>query len=146
MLNRPALQVGPTIITNVKPHMKCYREEIFGPVLVCISVSTLDDAISLINANEYGNGAAVFTRSGSTATRFQKDIEAGQIGINVPIPVPLPMFSFTGNKRSIAGGGAHTFYGKPGLQFYTQQKTVTSLWRSEDAINTKASVVMPTQT
>src|SRR5436190_8625912 len=126
--------------------MKCYREEIFGPVLVCLSVPTLDDAISVINANEYGNGAAVFTRSGSTAARFQKDIEAGQIGINVPIPVPLPMFSFTGNKKSIAGGGANTFYGKPGLQFYTQQKTVTSLWRSEDAINTKASVVMPTQT
>ena len=126
--------------------MRCYREEIFGPVLVCLSVSILDDAIAIINANDYGNGAAVFTRSGSTAARFQKDVEAGQIGINVPIPVPLPMFSFTGNKKSVAGGGASTFYGKPGLQFYTQQKTVTSLWRSEDAINTKASVVMPTHT
>jgi malonate-semialdehyde dehydrogenase (acetylating)/methylmalonate-semialdehyde dehydrogenase len=146
MLNLLALQVGPTIVTNVKPHMRCYREEIFGPVLVCLSVPTLDDAIAIINANEYGNGAAVFTRSGSTASRFQKDIEAGQIGINVPIPVPLPMFSFTGNKKSVAGGGANTFYGKPGLQFYTQQKTVTSLWRSEDAINTRVSVVMPTQT
>ncbi|EEH20808.1 methylmalonate-semialdehyde dehydrogenase (acylating) [Paracoccidioides brasiliensis Pb03] len=136
--------VGPTIITNVKPHMRCYKEEIFGPVLVCLEVETIDDAISLINANEYGNGAAVFTCSGPTATKFQRELEAGQIGINVPIPVPLPMFSFTGNKKSIAGGGANTFYGKPGLQFYTQQKTVTSLWRSEDAVNTKASVVMPT--
>ncbi|KKZ63423.1 methylmalonate-semialdehyde dehydrogenase (acylating) [[Emmonsia] crescens] len=136
--------VGPTIITNVKPHMRCYTEEIFGPVLVCLEVETVDDAISLINANEYGNGAAVFTCSGPTATKFQRELEAGQIGINVPIPVPLPMFSFTGNKKSIAGGGASTFYGKPGLQFYTQQKTVTSLWRSEDAVNTKASVVMPT--
>ncbi|GFF27601.1 methylmalonate-semialdehyde dehydrogenase [acylating], mitochondrial [Aspergillus udagawae] len=136
--------VGPTIITNVTPDMKCYKEEIFGPVLVCLNVPTLDDAIDLINKNEYGNGAAVFTCSGSTASRFQKDIEAGQVGINVPIPVPLPMFSFTGNKKSIAGGGANTFYGKPGLQFYTQQKTVTSLWRSEDAISTKAHVVMPT--
>ncbi|KAF4165739.1 hypothetical protein CNMCM6936_007459 [Aspergillus lentulus] len=136
--------VGPTIITNVTPDMKCYREEIFGPVLVCLNVPTLDDAIELINKNEYGNGAAVFTCSGSTASRFQKDIEAGQVGVNVPIPVPLPMFSFTGNKKSIAGGGANTFYGKPGLQFYTQQKTVTSLWRSEDAISTKAHVVMPT--
>ncbi|OJD19633.1 methylmalonate-semialdehyde dehydrogenase (acylating) [Emergomyces pasteurianus Ep9510] len=136
--------VGPTIITNVKPHMRCYTEEIFGPVLVCLEVETVDDAISLINANEYGNGAAVFTCSGPTATKFQRELEAGQIGINVPIPVPLPMFSFTGNKKSIAGGGANTFYGKPGLQFYTQQKTVTSLWRSEDAVNTKASVVMPT--
>ncbi|KAJ5496061.1 Methylmalonate-semialdehyde dehydrogenase [Penicillium diatomitis] len=136
--------VGPTIITNVTPNMRCYKEEIFGPVLVCLNVETLDDAISLINANEYGNGAAIFTRSGSTASKFQKDIEAGQLGINVPIPVPLPMFSFTGNKKSIAGGGANTFYGKPGLQFYTQQKTVTSFWKSEDAISTKASVVMPT--
>ncbi|OAG08754.1 Methylmalonate-semialdehyde dehydrogenase [Paraphaeosphaeria sporulosa] len=136
--------VGPTIIANVKPHMRCYKEEIFGPVLVCLNVDTIDEAIDLINANEYGNGTAIFTRSGSTATRFQKEVEAGQIGINVPIPVPLPMFSFTGNKKSIAGGGANTFYGKPGLQFYTQQKTVTSLWRSEDAVATKASVNMPT--
>ncbi|KAF2707803.1 Methylmalonate-semialdehyde dehydrogenase [Pleomassaria siparia CBS 279.74] len=136
--------VGPTIIANVKPHMKCYTEEIFGPVLVCLNVETLDEAIDLINANEYGNGTAIFTRSGATAGRFQREIEAGQVGINVPIPVPLPMFSFTGNKKSIAGGGANTFYGKPGLQFYTQQKTVTSLWRSEDAVATKASVNMPT--
>ncbi|KAJ5659693.1 Methylmalonate-semialdehyde dehydrogenase [Penicillium longicatenatum] len=136
--------IGPTIITNVTTDMKCYKEEIFGPVLVCVNVDTLDDAINTINANEYGNGAAIFTKSGSTASRFQKDIEAGQLGINVPIPVPLPMFSFTGNKKSIAGGGANTFYGKPGLHFYTQQKTVTSLWKSEDAISTKASVVMPT--
>ncbi|MCJ1226086.1 hypothetical protein MMC12_002735 [Toensbergia leucococca] len=138
--------VGPTLITNVKPHMKCYTEEIFGPVLVCLNVETIDDAIDLINANEYGNGVAIFTRSGSTAARFQKDVEAGQVGINVPIPVPLPMFSFTGNKKSVAGGGSNTFYGKPGLNFYTQTKTVTSLWNSEDAIATKANVNMPTNT
>ncbi|KAF2204177.1 Methylmalonate-semialdehyde dehydrogenase [Delitschia confertaspora ATCC 74209] len=136
--------VGPTIIANVKPHMKCYTEEIFGPVLVCLNVETIDEAIEMINANEYGNGTAIFTRSGATAGKFQREVEAGQVGINVPIPVPLPMFSFTGNKKSIAGGGANTFYGKPGLQFYTQQKTVTSLWRSEDAVATKASVNMPT--
>ncbi|KAL3451054.1 Aldehyde/histidinol dehydrogenase [Aspergillus insuetus] len=136
--------VGPTIITGVTPEMRCYKEEIFGPVLVCLEVPTLDDAIELINKNEYGNGAAIFTCSGPTASRFQKDIEAGQVGVNVPIPVPLPMFSFTGNKKSIAGGGANTFYGKPGLNFYTQQKTVTSLWRAEDAVSTKAHVVMPT--
>lgn len=136
--------VGPTIITNVKPHMRCYKEEIFGPVLVCLNVESLDEAIDLINANEYGNGVAIFTRSGATATAFQKNIEAGQVGINVPIPVPLPMFSFTGNKKSIAGGGASYFYGKPGLQFYTQLKTVTSLWRSEDAISKAADVAMPT--
>lgn len=136
-------QVGPTIITNVTPEMTCYKEEIFGPVLVCLSAPTLDDAINIINTNEYGNGAAIFTRSGSTASQFQKRIEAGQVGINVPIPVPLPMFSFTGNKKSVAGGGANTFYGKPGLQFYTQFKTVTSLWKAEDAVSTKANVVMP---
>ena len=125
--------------------MRCYRDEIFGPVLVCLNVDTLDEAIHLINANEYGNGVAIFTRSGSSATRFQKEIEAGQVGINVPIPVPLPMFSFTGNKKSVAGGGVSTFYGKSGLNFYTQTKTVTSLWRSEDAIAAEASVNMPTQ-
>jgi malonate-semialdehyde dehydrogenase (acetylating) / methylmalonate-semialdehyde dehydrogenase len=124
--------------------MKCYTEEIFGPVLVCLNVPTIDEAISLINANPYGNGAAIFTRSGATATRFQKEVEAGQQGINVPIPVPLPMFSFTGNKKSVAGGGANNFYGKSGINFYTQWKTVTSLWRAEDAIATEKEVAMPT--
>ena len=136
--------VGPTIITNVTTSMKCYTEEIFGPVLVCLSVDTLDEAVDLINANEYGNGVAIFTRSGSTAEAFRRNIEAGQVGINVPIPVPLPMFSFTGNKRSVAGGGANTFYGRPGINFYTQQKTVTALWSSADAISKKADVAMPT--
>jgi malonate-semialdehyde dehydrogenase (acetylating)/methylmalonate-semialdehyde dehydrogenase len=136
--------VGPTVLANVKPNMKCYQEEIFGPVLVCLNVDTLEDAIDLINANKYGNGVAVFTNSGATAARFQRDIEAGQVGINTPIPVPLPMFSFTGNKGSIAGQSGHYFYGKSGLNFYTQLKTVTALWRSEDAIATKASTSMPT--
>ncbi|VUC28645.1 unnamed protein product [Clonostachys rosea] len=136
--------IGPTIITNVTPEMTCYKEEIFGPVLVCLNVETIDDAIELINNNEYGNGTAIFTRSGSTAETFRRNIEAGQIGINVPIPVPLPMFSFTGNKKSIAGGGASTFYGRPGINFYTQLKTVTALWQSADAVAKKASVHMPT--
>ncbi|KLU87776.1 methylmalonate-semialdehyde dehydrogenase [Magnaporthiopsis poae ATCC 64411] len=137
--------VGPTIITGVKPEMRCYREEIFGPVLVCLEVASLDEAVELINSNEYGNGVAIFTRSGPTAESFRRDIQAGQVGINVPIPVPLPMFSFTGNKRSVAGGGASTFYGKPGINFYTQLKTVTALWQSADAIAKKADVAMPTQ-
>ncbi|KAG0133256.1 Aldehyde/histidinol dehydrogenase [Tuber indicum] len=136
--------IAPTIISNVKPHMKCYTEEIFGPVLVCMNVDTFEDAVDLINANKYGNGVAIFTNSGATAARFQRDIEAGQVGINTPIPVPLPMFSFTGNKGSIAGQGGNYFYGKSGLNFYTQLKTVTSLWRSSDAISTKASTAMPT--
>jgi len=137
--------IAPTILSNVTTEMKCYQEEIFGPVLVCLETETLEDAIDLVNRNRYGNGVAIFTNSGSTAARFQRDIEAGQVGINVPIPVPLPMFSFTGNKASIAGGGGNYFYGKAGLNFYTQQKTVTSLWRSEDAECTKAQTVMPTQ-
>ena len=136
--------VSPTIIADVTPDMTCYREEIFGPVLVCLNVDTIDDAIDLINANEYGNGTAIFTRSGATAETFRRNIEAGQVGVNVPIPVPLPMFSFTGNKKSIAGGGASTFYGRPGVNFYTQLKTVTSMWSSADAVAKKASVHMPT--
>ncbi|KAF3919690.1 Omega-crystallin [Dactylellina cionopaga] len=136
--------VGPTILADVTTDMKCYDEEIFGPVLVCLNVDTLEDAIELINRNKYGNGVAVFTQSGATAGKFQKEIEAGQVGINVPIPVPLgTSFSFTGNKASIAGN-ANYFYGRHGLQFYTQLKTVTSLWRAEDAVATRAKTEMPT--
>jgi len=139
-------QIGPTIITNVTPEMNCYKTEIFGPVLVCLKSSDLQSAIDLINANEYGNGVALFTKSGSSAARFQKDVEAGQVGINVPIPVPLPMFSFTGNKKSVAGGGVANFYGKSGINFYTQTKTVTSLWKAEDAVvGGKAGTNIPTQ-
>lgn len=125
--------------------MKCYTDEIFGPVLITLNTPSLPAAISLINDNPYGNGAAIFTRSGSSAAKFQKDINVGQVGVNVPIPVPLPMFSFTGNKASVAGGGASNFYGKPGLSFYTQWKTVTSLWRGEDAVGVEREAVMPTQ-
>ncbi|KAI9765118.1 MAG: hypothetical protein M1840_007825 [Geoglossum simile] len=137
--------IGPTIITNVKPHMKCYTAEIFGPVLITLTTPSLPSAISLINTNPYGNGVAIFTTSGASADYFRQHIEAGQVGINVPIPVPLPMFSFTGNKKSIAGGGVNYFYGKAGVAFYTQTKTVTSLWRSEDAgVGGRAGVNMPT--
>jgi malonate-semialdehyde dehydrogenase (acetylating) / methylmalonate-semialdehyde dehydrogenase len=136
--------IAPTIITGVKPHMKCYKEEIFGPVLLVMESPTLEEAAELINQNEYGNGVAIFTNSGPKANWFQDNIDAGQVGVNVPIPVPLPMFSFTGNKRSVAGGGASTFYGTPGLNFYTQTKTVTSLWKGEKDNEGKA-VNMPTQ-
>ncbi|KAG6069889.1 hypothetical protein E4U16_007303 [Claviceps sp. LM84 group G4] len=136
--------IGPTIIVDATPDMTCYKQEIFGPVLVCLNVETIGGAIELINKNEYGNGVAIFTRSGPTAENFRRNIESGQVGINVPIPVPLPMFSFTGNKKSIAGGGANTFYGKPGINFYTQVKTVTALWQSHDPVAEKAAVHMPT--
>jgi malonate-semialdehyde dehydrogenase (acetylating)/methylmalonate-semialdehyde dehydrogenase len=133
--------LGPTIITGVKPHMRCYKEEIFGPVLVCLEVDTLDEAIQLVNNNPYGNGTCVFTKSGPAARKFTEEIDVGQVGVNVPIPVPLPMFSFTGSRGSIQGD--LNFYGKSGIQFYTQFKTVTSLWRAEDVSDTQAEVSMP---
>lgn len=134
--------VGPTIITNVNPKMECYKEEIFGPVLICLSADTLDDAIKLINNNPYGNGTAIFTNNGATARKFVNEIDVGQVGVNVPIPVPLPMFSFTGSRGSFLGD-LH-FYGKQGIKFYTQTKTVTQLWREGDVSHTKSAVAMPT--
>jgi malonate-semialdehyde dehydrogenase (acetylating) / methylmalonate-semialdehyde dehydrogenase len=134
--------VGPTIISAVNPQMHSYKTEIFGPVLQCITVPTLDEAIELINANPYGNGVALFTNSGAAARKFQNEIDCGQVGINVPIPVPLPMFSFTGSRASIQGD--MNFYGKSGINFFTQVKTVTSLWRADDVIHANPSVNMPT--
>ncbi|CAH0022487.1 unnamed protein product [Clonostachys rhizophaga] len=138
-------QLAPTIITNVQTSMTCYQEEIFGPVLVVLQADSLEAAVELVNKNEYGNGAVVFTSNGTSSQYFQKNIEAGQVGINVPLPVPLPMFSFTGNKRSVAGGGGNYFYGNAGLQFYTQTKTVTSLWRSPTNSTQGPRMSMPTQ-
>ena len=122
--------------------MSCYEEEIFGPVLTIVNVSNLDEAIELINRNKYGNGTAIFTRDGAAARRFEREVEAGQIGINVPVPVPLPMFAWSGNKGSVLGG--HSLYGKLGIEFWTQNKTTTALWRSDDAVGNRADVSMPT--
>lgn len=133
--------VAPTIIDNVTKDMTVYKEEIFGPVLVCLHVDTLQEAIDFINANPWGNGCAIFTRSGSAAHKFENEIECGQVGINVPIPVPLPMFSFTGSKKSFAGD--LNFYGKAGVRFFTQWKTVTSRWKEENEF-TKLSTSFPT--
>ncbi|XP_075233497.1 putative methylmalonate-semialdehyde/malonate-semialdehyde dehydrogenase [acylating], mitochondrial isoform X2 [Lycorma delicatula] len=133
--------IGPTILADVKPGMRCYKEEIFGPVLVCLSADTLDEAISIINNNPYGNGTAIFTNNGATARKFTQEIDCGQVGVNVPIPVPLPMFSFTGSRGSFRGD-SH-FYGKQGVHFYTQVKTVTQLWRETDVTHSKAAVAMP---
>src|SRR5699024_9348984 len=115
------------ILTNVKPGIRAYDEEIFAPVLSVVNVDTFDEAISLVNANKYGNGVSLFTTSGPSAQKFTKNIACGQVGVNVPIPVPLPMFSFTGNKGSFLGD--LNFYGKAGITFLTQPKTITSLWR-----------------
>jgi len=122
--------IGPTILTNVTPDMECYKEEIFGPVLVCVNADTLDDAIRLINKNPYGNGTAIFTKSGAAARKYQHEIDVGQVGVNLPIPVPLPFFSFTGSRGSFVGS-TH-FYGKQGVTFYTQTKTITSMWKEDD--------------
>jgi malonate-semialdehyde dehydrogenase (acetylating)/methylmalonate-semialdehyde dehydrogenase len=123
--------VGPTIFSGVKPGMRIYDEEIFGPVLVILGVETLDDAIALINANPNGNGTAVFTRSGAAARRFQEDIDVGQVGINLPIPVPVPYFSFTGSRASKLGDLGP--YGKQVVAFYTQTKTVIARWFDDAA-------------
>lgn len=133
--------VAPTIIDNVTPEMTCYKEEIFGPVLICVRVNTLQEGIDLINNNAWGNGCAIFTKSGSAARKFQNEIECGQIGINLPIPVPLPMFSFTGNKKSFYGD--LNFYGKNGVRFFTQWKTVTARWK-EDSEFSQLTTAFPT--
>jgi len=130
--------VGPTIITGVKPHMRCYREEIFGPVLVCLEASSLKEAIEVINANRWANGSAIFTTSGASAREFQNRIHAGNVGINVPIPVPLPFFSFTGAKQSMLGD-LH-FYGKEGVQFFTKPKTITANWTPDVAAGVKTAM------
>ncbi|KAI5474154.1 hypothetical protein MNV49_004136 [Pseudohyphozyma bogoriensis] len=133
--------VGPTIL-EADTTMDCYQQEIFGPVLTVVKARDLDHAIEIINTNRYGNGTAIFTQSGATARKFEKNVEAGQIGINVPIPVPLPMFAWSGNKGSILGG--HSLYGKLGVEFWTQHKTTTTMWREEDAISKIATTAMPT--
>ncbi|KAL2634366.1 hypothetical protein R1flu_005845 [Riccia fluitans] len=106
--------VGPTILSDVTPDMECYKQEIFGPVLLCMKAGSLDEAIQIVNNNKYGNGTAIFTQSGAAARLFQHEIDVGQVGINVPIPVPLPFFSFTGWRGSFAGD--LNFYGKAGLK------------------------------
>lgn len=118
--------VGPTVFTGVKPGMRVYEEEIFGPVLCIMQADTLADAIAIINANPNGNGTALFTQSGAAARTFEEDIDVGQIGINVPIPVPVPLFSFTGSRASKLGDLGP--YGKQVIQFYTQTKTITARW------------------
>jgi malonate-semialdehyde dehydrogenase (acetylating)/methylmalonate-semialdehyde dehydrogenase len=122
--------VGPTVFSDVKAEMSIYQEEIFGPVLCCMVVDSLEDAIKLVNANPYGNGTSIFTASGAAARKYQSDIEVGQVGINVPIPVPLPFFSFTGWKNSFYGD-LHA-YGKQAVRFYTETKTITARWLDDD--------------
>ena len=118
--------LGTCLLDDVKPGMRCYEDEIFGPVLSVIRVRTYDEAVRLVNENAYGNGTAIFTRDGGVARQFQFEVEAGMVGINVPIPVPMSYYSFGGWKASLFGD-LH-MYGPEGVQFYTRAKVVTSRW------------------
>ncbi|GEM00160.1 CoA-acylating methylmalonate-semialdehyde dehydrogenase [Cellulomonas terrae] len=123
--------VGPTILDGVTTDMRAYVEEIFGPVLVVIRAADLAEAIDLVNANPYGNGTAVFTSSGDAARTFQRAVNVGMIGINVPIPVPVGWHSFGGWKNSLFGE-SH-IYGPESVRFYTRGKVVTSRWPNTPA-------------
>lgn len=125
--------VGPTLFSGVTADMAIYREEIFGPVLSCMEVNSLEEAVEVINQSPYGNGTSIFTSSGGAARRFQHAIEVGQVGINIPIPVPLPFFSFTGWKGSFYGD-QHA-YGKQAVRFYTETKTVTARWFTSEPVS-----------
>ena len=133
--------VGPTLFDNVSTEMTIYREEIFGPVLIVLRVTSFEEAIKLVNANPYANGTAIFTGSGAAARRFQNEIEVGMVGINVPIPVPMAFFSFGGWKSSLFGD-LH-MHGMEGIYFYTRTKAVTTRW-PEVAERSAFTLTMPT--
>jgi malonate-semialdehyde dehydrogenase (acetylating)/methylmalonate-semialdehyde dehydrogenase len=118
--------LAPTLIDGVKPGMKAYEDEIFGPVLGVTRVGTYEEAVSLVNDNPYGYGTAIFTRDGGVARQFQFDVQAGMVGINVPVPVPVAYYSFGGWKSSLFGD--RHIYGPEGIDFYTRSKVITSRW------------------
>jgi malonate-semialdehyde dehydrogenase (acetylating)/methylmalonate-semialdehyde dehydrogenase len=132
--------LGATLFDHVKPDMRIYREEIFGPVLGVVRVSNFEKALELINEHEYGNGTSLFTRDGDTARDFARRVQAGMVGINVPIPVPMAFHSFGGWKRSLFGD--HSIYGPEGVRFYTRLKTITARWPT--GIRTGVDTSMPT--
>ena len=118
--------LNPSLIDNVTPGMKCYDDEIFGPVLTVTRVHGYDDGVALINSNQYGNGTAIFTRDGGAARQFEFDVQVGMVGVNVPVPVPVSYYSFGGWKNSLFGD-TH-IYGPEGINFYTRTKVVTKRW------------------
>ncbi len=118
--------LGCTLLDDVRPGMAAYDDEIFGPVLGVVRVRDYDEAMALVNASPYGNGTAVFTRDGGAARRFQRDVTAGMVGVNVAIPVPVGFHSFGGWKSSLFGDSA--MYGPEGIRFYTRPKVVTTRW------------------
>ncbi len=118
--------LGVSLVDDVRPGMKVYDDEIFGPVLSVVRVDTYDEAVALINDNPFANGTAIFTRDGGTARSFEYDIEVGMVGVNVPIPVPIGAYSFGGWRNSLFGD-AH-IYGPESIHFYTRSKVVTTRW------------------
>jgi len=118
--------LGATLFDHASPQMKIYREEIFGPVLTMVRVPDFAAALELVNAHEFGNGAACYTTDGGTAREFARRVNAGMVGINVPIPVPMAFHSFGGWKRSMFGD--HHAYGEEAVRFYTRYKSVMQRW------------------
>jgi malonate-semialdehyde dehydrogenase (acetylating)/methylmalonate-semialdehyde dehydrogenase len=118
--------LAPSLLDDVQPGTRAYDDEIFGPVLSVVRVDSYDDALALVADNEYGNGVALFTRDGGAARRFQHEVEAGMVGINVPIPVPVAQHSFGGWNASLFGDLG--MYGTDAVRFYTRGKVVTSRW------------------
>jgi malonate-semialdehyde dehydrogenase (acetylating) / methylmalonate-semialdehyde dehydrogenase len=129
-----------TLFDHVKPEMKIYCEEIFGPVLCVVRVKSYREAVDLINAHEFGNGTAIFTRDGGAARAFSNEIQVGMVGINTPIPVPMAFHSFGGWKSSIFGD--YAIYGPEGVRFYTRIKTITQRWPNK--VSSGAEFIMPT--
>ena len=120
--------LGGCLFDRVKPGMKIYLDEIFGPVLSVVRVNSMPEAMDLIDGHEYGNGACIFTRDGETARYFGDHVNTGMVGINVPLPVPAASHSFGGWKRSLFGD--LFAYGPDGIRFYTRRKTITQRWPS----------------
>lgn len=132
--------MGGTLFDNVTPDMRIYKEEIFGPVLGCVRVKDLAEAVELVNSHEYGNGVSCFTRDGNVAREFSRRIQVGMVGINVPIPVPMAWHGFGGWKKSLFGD--MNAYGEEGVRFYTRQKSIMQRW--PESIGKGAEFVMPT--
>jgi malonate-semialdehyde dehydrogenase (acetylating)/methylmalonate-semialdehyde dehydrogenase len=132
--------LGACLFDHVKPEMRIYTEEIFGPVLGVVRVNNFETALQLINEHEFGNGTSIFTRDGDTARDFTQRVQAGMVGVNVPIPVPMAFHSFGGWKRSLFGD--HSIYGPEGMRFYTRIKTVTARWPT--GIRKGVDTTMPT--
>jgi malonate-semialdehyde dehydrogenase (acetylating)/methylmalonate-semialdehyde dehydrogenase len=118
--------LGTSLFDRVTPRMEIYKHEIFGPVLVVLRAGSLEEAISIVNANPYANGAAIFTESGGAARRFTSEVSIGMVGVNVPIPVPVAFYSFGGWKSSLFGD-LHV-HGMEGVKFYTRTKAITTRW------------------